>query len=305
MSTAKPKLTTGPITEIGFVGLGQMGQPMAALIAKAGYKLRVFDANPVAASTLAAHVPAMVCTTAADVAVGVQVYITMLPDGRAVQDVLIGSGKVAGVLAPGAIVADMSSSDPVGTRRLGEALAKRGVILVDAPVSGGVARAKDGTLSIMAGGDAEAIERLRPVFEKVGNKVFLTGPLGSGHAMKALNNYVSAAGLVAAAEALLVGRAFGLDPEVMTDVLNASTGRNNSTDVKLKQHILSGKFGTGFSVGLMAKDLVTASDLAETVGAKALFARQCSGLWSEAARKLGPGADHTEIYRYLEERGKK
>jgi len=305
LSPVLPKLTSGPITEIGFVGLGQMGQPMAALLAKAGYKLRVFDADPVASSAFAASSAAKLCATAADVAVGVQVYITMLPDGRAVQEVLTGAGKVAGVLAPGAIVADMSSSDPVGTRKLGEALAKRAVVLVDAPVSGGVARARNGTLSIMAGGDPKAIERLRPVFEKMGNKVFLTGPLGSGHAMKALNNYVSAAGLLAAAEAILIGRAFGLDPEVMTDVLNASTGRNNSTDLKLKQHILSGKFGTGFSVGLMAKDLATASDLAEAVGAKALFARQCSGLWSEAARKLGPGADHTEIYRYLEERGRK
>ena len=305
MSSAKSTLTSGPITEIGFVGLGQMGRPMAALLAKAGYKLRVFDANPAAASAFAAASPAKVCATAAEVAVGVQVYITMLPDGRAVREVLIGPGRAAGVLAPGAIVADMSSSDPVGTRKLGEALAKRSVPLVDAPVSGGVARAKDGTLAIMAGGDPKAIERLRPVFEKVGNKVFLTGALGSGHAMKALNNYVSAAGLVAAAEAILIGRAFGLDPEVMTDVLNASTGRNNSTDVKLKQHILSGKFGTGFSVGLMAKDLATASDLSDAVGANALFARQCSGLWAEAARNLGPGADHSEIYRYLEKRGKK
>ena len=117
--------------------------------------------------------------------------------------------------------------------------------------------------------------------------------------MKALNNYLSAAGLTAAAEALLVGRAFGLDPAVMTDVFNASTGRNNATENKLKQHILSGTFAAGFAMDLMAKDLVTAGDLASSMKVPVPYARECIALWSDASKKM-PGADHTAIFSYLE-----
>jgi 3-hydroxyisobutyrate dehydrogenase len=172
--------------------------------------------------------------------------------------------------------------------------------MLDAPVSGGVPRARDGTLAIMVGGDPEAIERARPVLAAMGSKIFATGPLGSGHAMKALNNYVSAAGLAAAAEALLVGRRFGLDPAIMTDVLNASSGRNNSTENKLKQHILSRTFASGFSLDLMAKDLDTAVELAGDLGVPTPFAERCVALWKDAAAQFGRGADHTEIYRFLE-----
>ena len=193
----------------------------------------------------------------------------------------------------------MSSSAPMGTRALGEELAQRGVAMVDAPVSGGVAKARDATLAIMAGGLPEHVERARPVLEKLGAKIIPTGPLGSGHAMKALNNYVSAAGLAAAAEALLVARAFGLDPAVMTDVLNASTGRNNSTENKLKQYVLSGTFSAGFAMDLMAKDLATALDLAHSLGVPAPLAEECIALWSKASKSL-PGADHTAIYSFLE-----
>src|SRR3970040_2740082 len=118
----------------------------------------------------------------------------------------------------------------------------------------------------------------------MGSRIFLPGRLGSGHAMKALNNYVSAAGLAATVEALVVGERFGLDPATMTDILNASTGRNNTTEVKVKQFMLSGAFNSGFSVGLMAKDLATAASLADAVGVAAAFAHRCADLWKEAAR---------------------
>ncbi len=157
------------------------------------------------------------------------------------------------MLAKDALIIDMSSSVPVDTQSLGKTLAERGIGLVDAPVSGGVRRAIDGTLAIMAGGDAALVERARPVLQAMAKSVFATGPLGSGHAMKALNNYVSAAGLVAACEALLVGRRFGLQPDTIIDVLNASTGKNNSTDVKMKQFVISESFASGFSLALMAK----------------------------------------------------
>lgn len=284
---------------VAFIGLGQMGRPMAALLARADYPLRVHDASQAAIEAFTAGIPSTACATAFDAAQGAAVLITMLPDGKIVRDVLLGVGRAADPLQRGATVIDMSSSDPVGTRELGPALAAKGLALIDAPVSGGVKKAVDGTLSIMAGGDAATIERVRPVLEKMGSRIFLTGPLGSGHAMKALNNYVSAAGLAAAAEALVVGARFGLDPAAMTDILNASTGRNNTTEVKVKQFMLSGAYNSGFSAALMAKDLATAAALADAVGVPAPFAHQCAGLWKEAVQRLGGSADHTEMYRFV------
>lgn len=282
---------------VAFIGLGQMGRPMAGLLVRAGYPVRLHDANRQAVEAVASG-SATACASAAEAARGAAILITMLPDGKVVRDVLLEVGRAAESLQRGAIVIDMSSSDPVGTRELGEALGARGLTLIDAPVSGGVKKAVDGTLAIMAGGDAATIERVRPVLDKMGSRIFLTGPLGSGHAMKALNNYVSAAGLAAAAEALVVGARFGLDPAAMTDILNASTGRNNTTEVKVKQFMLSGAYNSGFSVALMAKDLATAASLADAVGVAAPFAHRCADLWKDAAQRLGGAADHTEMYRF-------
>jgi 3-hydroxyisobutyrate dehydrogenase len=194
----------------------------------------------------------------------------------------------------------MSSSSPVGTRELGARLAERGVAMLDAPVSGGVRKAADATLSIMVGGDASVIARCRSLLEAMGKQIFLTGPLGSGHAMKALNNYVSAAGLAAAAEAVLAGQRFGLEAKNVVDILNASTGMNNSTLNKFHQFILSRAFNSGFSLDLMVKDLKTAVEIAHATGSPAPFAAACLEAWSEAQASVGPGADHTAVVRYWE-----
>ncbi|MBE7248431.1 MAG: NAD(P)-dependent oxidoreductase, partial [Actinomycetospora chiangmaiensis] len=203
----------------------------------------------------------------------------------------------AGGLAPGALVIDMSSSAPVGTRELAQDLARAGIRLVDAPVSGGVKRAVDGTLAIMVGGgEANAV---RPLLDCLGTSIFETGPIGSGHAMKALNNYVSAAGLTAACEALRIGASFGLDPALMTDILNVSTGRNNSTEVKLKPFVIPKTYASGFSMALMAKDLRTADDLARHEGVPAPLSGAVAALWQDALAELGAGADHTAIDAFL------
>ncbi|MFZ1909485.1 MAG: NAD(P)-dependent oxidoreductase [Burkholderiales bacterium] len=275
-----------PVRTVAFVGLGQMGRPMAANLEQAGFTLRSYDLKGGGN-----------CASAAETAVGAEVFLTMLPDGKAVRECVRGAR-----LPKGMLVLDMSSSDPVDTRSLGEELAARGIGLVDAPVSGGVKKAHDATLAIMAGGEAAQIERVRPLLEKMGGRIFLTGPLGSGHAMKALNNYVSAAGMIATAEALVAGARFGLDPAVMTDILNASSGRNNTTEVKVKQFMLSGSFASGFSTGLMVKDVATAAHLADAVGASAEFAHHCTAIWRQAAQALGPGADHTAIYDFVAKR---
>ena len=287
-----------PPATIGFIGLGQMGLPMALHLRAAGFAVRGTDALAAARDAFA-QAGGSVAATAQAAAAGAAALITMLPNGQIVRDALLGTGQAAGALAAGALVIDMSSSAPTGTQALGRDLAGRGIALIDAPVSGGVRRARDGTLAIMAGGNGPDIERARPVLQAMGKTVFLTGALGSGHAMKALNNYVSAAGLVAAAEALQVAAAFGLAPETIIDVLNASTGRNNATDVKMKQFVISRSFASGFSLALMAKDLRTAADLAAHLGIEADGIAASAALWEAALAQLGGGADHTEIARYL------
>lgn len=283
----------------GFVGLGNMGWPMAANLVRAGHPLVVRDLDAERQRRFAAE---HACTAAAEPAAfaATDVVVTMLPTGKIVREVLLDwNGGIAPRLGPGTVVVDMSSSEPAGTRSLGAELARFGVHLVDAPVSGGVPRATDGTLAIMIGSDdASAAARARTVLEKLGRKLFPTGPLGTGHAMKALNNFVAAAGYTAAAEAVLAGRRFGLDPAVMADVLNASTGRNFTTEYALKDHILSGRFATGFALGLLAKDIGIAAGLAEETGMDMPLARLLKDRWAEAVAKGGPAVDHSAAIRY-------
>jgi 3-hydroxyisobutyrate dehydrogenase len=285
-----------PPARIAVIGLGNMGVPMAARLIGAGYGVTGYDVRPAARERFAREAKGEPSADLASAVREAAVIITMLPDGRIVRGVV---EEMRSALPAHAIVIDMSSSDPVGTRTLGEALIAAGFRFIDAPVSGGVRRAVDGSLAIMVGGNAATIDAVEPVLSAIGKSVFRTGPLGSGHAMKALNNYVSGAGLVAAIEALRIGQAFGLDPNVMVDVLNASTGRNNSTEVKLKQFVISETFASGFSIGLMAKDIRTADELAAAMGVPAPLADSTAALWDEACQVLGRAADHTAVARYV------
>jgi 3-hydroxyisobutyrate dehydrogenase len=285
-----------PPAAVAVIGLGNMGVPMGLRLIKAGFEVTGFDLsaaarkNFVAAGGRAAHdiTPAV---KSADV------VITLLPNGKIVREAV---DALRPHLRPTAILVDMSSSDPIGTRALGGELIAAGYAFVDAPVSGGVRRATDGTLAIMAGGEAATIDRIAALLGAMGTQVFRTGALGSGHAMKALNNYVSSAGLLAAVEALLIGRKFGLDPSLMTDILNVSSGKNNTTEVKLKQFIISETFADGFPLRLMAKDVRTADDMARALGIAMPLADLSAQLWEAAARALDERANHTQVLRYME-----
>jgi len=292
---------------IGFVGIGAMGTPMAANLIKAGYPLVIYDADPARIASFASMHKVDVAGSLVELGRGSDIVITMLPDGKIVRKVLCGDNDgfhscVAAGLKSGATVIDMSSSSPLGTRELAVLLEQHGVNLIDAPVSGGVRRAVTAELAIMAGGEPGLFEQCRPLLEKMGTQIFHAGPLGAGHAIKALNNYVSAAGLVAASEAVIVGQRFGLDPEKVVDILNASTGMNNTTKVKVKQFMLSGAFNAGFSMGLMAKDLRTALEIAQSVHGPDTMAAQTVAMWNAAEQKLGPAADHTAMFRFLDEK---
>ncbi len=295
-------MTEATAEPVAFIGLGMMGLPMASRLVAAGFDVRGSDLSAKACAAFVAN-GGRAYAKAREAADGASILITMLPDDRVVHDALLGADGATHTLAAGALVIDMSSSAPMATQQLAGELSLKHVSLIDAPVSGGVRRAFDGSLSIMVGGDEAAITRALPLLEAMGNSIFSTGPVGSGHAVKALNNYVSAAGLAAACEASIIAEKFGVDPNVLVDVLNVSTGRNNSTEVKMKPFVLSGTFASAFSMRLMAKDLRTAADLAVQLGVAADGARDAANLWTQASQALGNAADHTEIYRFLAARG--
>ena len=285
----------------GFVGIGNMGAPMAAAVAGAGFSVTVFDADSDRAAAFAGRAGVARAGSLPELAGSCDLVITMLPDDRIVRDVVLGGRdqgpRLVDGLARGAVIVDMSSSAPDATRRLGADLAGFGVALLDAPVSGGVSRAVSATLSIMVGGDAAVLERALPVLSAMGRPTHV-GPLGSGHAAKVLNNMVSAAGLAVAAEALVIAERFGIAPETLVDVLNASTGRNNSTENKFRQFILNHRYDSGFALDLMVKDLGLAVDVARSQGVGAELGRACLDVWRRAQQTVPPGADHTEIAVY-------
>jgi 3-hydroxyisobutyrate dehydrogenase len=277
---------------------------MAVNLSGAGFELVVRDVD---AERQRAFASEHRCVAAAgpDAFSAAGVVVTMLPDGRDVREALLGEGGLAASLAPGAVVVDMSSSAPHGTRETRALLAPLGVVLVDAPVSGGVPRAEAATLTIMLGADdEEAVERALPVVEAMSERIFRTGALGTGHAMKALNNFVAAAGFTAAAEALLVGQRFGLDPGVMVEVLNVSTGRNFSTEFTLPSHVLPRTFATGFALGLMTKDVGIAADLADAVAVDSPLSHVVRDRLAAAVADLGPAVDHSAAVVHWEQRAR-
>ena len=295
------------IKTIGFIGIGNMGRPMAANLVKGGYQVVAFDADAARAAQFATDVGAKSAVTLAELGKSVDAVVTMLPTGKEVRACLleIEGGALAANLPKGALAIDMSSADPVGTRATHADLAKRGLAFVDAPVSGGVPRATDGSLAIMIGGDAAAVAAAKPVLSKMGTRLFDVGGSGNGHAMKALNNFVAGTGFIAVAEAVLVGKRFGLDPNVMIDVMNVSTGKNFNTENVVKQHVLSGAFASGSARGLLAKDVKIAADLASAIDVDSPLTRLSSALLGEARDQVGSEKDHTLAYTYWEKRDKK
>jgi 3-hydroxyisobutyrate dehydrogenase len=280
---------------VGFIGIGVMGWPMASNILKGGHDLVVYDLDQAATARFAGEVGGQAASSVAELA-SAEVVVTMLPTSKHVRQALAEAedGAFLKAIKPGLIVIDMSSSEPGDTKALGPILAEHGAILIDAPVSGARPRAITGTLALMIGGEDEAaIEKATPVLQCMGDRLFRTGPLGSGHAMKCLNNYVAATGLAAVAEAILIGRRFGLDGEVMADILNVSTGKNFATEHLLKQHMLSGSFSAGFTLGLMAKDVAIAANLGEQVGLDAPISRLARERFNYARDKIGAGKDNS------------
>ncbi|WPZ34771.1 NAD(P)-dependent oxidoreductase [Thalassobaculum sp. OXR-137] len=290
---------------VGWIGIGNMGWPMARNAKKAGVDIAVFDLDQDKLGRFAEEFDAKRASSLAALSEMSDVIVTIVPDGKVVRRICFGDGdNLAAGFAEGKILVDMSSSAPVGTRELGEELKAKGITLIDAPVSGGVTGAENATLSIMVGcSDEDALAKVMPFFEATGKNIFRCGPLGAGHAMKCLNNYLSAVGLTAANEALLIGQKFGLDPSAMVDILNVSTGRNSSTERKYHQSVLPRTYVSGFSTALMAKDVGIANGLAGDQDMTAPLLNSLNDIWSKY-NEIMPTAAHEATIEVLEKANK-
>jgi len=307
-----------PVGVVGFVGLGNMGIPMTQRLVAAGYQVRGYDMAADARAAFAAIGTSDAgggvtpVTDLAAVGDGADAVILMLPDSDIVERVILArlasepaAGTAGGLLASlpaGAAIIDMSSSDPARTRILAEQVAAAGVTLIDAPVSGGVAGARAGTLMIMVGGPTAAFERFQPMLATIGKKVVHAGDVGAGHAVKALNNLMSAAHLLASSEALIAGRRFGLDPAVMLEIVNGASGRSGSTENKWPNYVLTEKYDAGFSIRLMVKDVKLALSIEHATGVPSAASEAVVATWEAALADLPPDADHTAIARWLADR---
>ena len=280
--------------KVAFIGVGNMGKPMAANVARGGHEVFLYDADPSRASAVAAEIGAAPLRHLREAAVA-KVIVTMLPDGHVVRAVTLGDGGIASAAPPGTIVIDMSSSQPMITRSTGAALKLRDIALIDAPVSGGVAKAATGTLTIMIGSDnASALAEAKPVLSCMGTTFFEVGGLGAGHAAKALNNVVAAANYAVLAEAMLTAERYGIEPGMFVDIVSASTGQSFLSSVVMKNFVLTKTFDTGFAVGLLAKDAAIAAELCTELGFDAPHIELASRRWAQARDALGAGEDNSK-----------
>lgn len=288
---------------IAFIGLGHMGAPMAARLASGGASLRVHDLRgDLVERFVGAHggIGATSIAAAVDQAAFV---IAMLPDDVAVRAVMLGDRGVATSLRRNdAIAIDMGTSSPESTLAIAAEFARVGLAYVDAPVMGGVPFALDGTLDVMAGGEPDAVERCTPLFAALGRRTWRCGASGSGHALKAIANFVNAATFITLLEAMTIGKKFGLESAFMAQALAAMcAGRQHPLEKKIVPQVMTRRFGTGMAMGLIAKDVRIATNLARAIGARAPVADATHELWREAAQRYGYERDQAEVVRLWED----
>ncbi len=291
--------TESATVPVGLVGLGAMGGGMARHLLDRGVCPAVFDIDAGRVAELVA-LGARGCASAAGVAGASDVTLLSLPNSRLVETVVLGPDGVLAGAAPGRVVVDMSSSDPDSTIALGARLAEEGLAFLDAPVSRGARAARDGTLSILVGGDAATLDRVRPVLEQLGTDIVHAGPLGAGHAAKALNNHMSATALLAAIEGFLIAVRAGVDPELAVAAINQGSGKSHMSEVRFPLYYLPRTFESNFALGLMEKDCRIAAEMAARSGRPMLLGALTSQLYRVAVGKGMGAADNTRILELME-----
>ncbi|EXJ59888.1 hypothetical protein A1O7_04035 [Cladophialophora yegresii CBS 114405] len=293
------------VKTVGYIGLGKAGASMASNIPRAGFQMIVRDADPEREKTFAQqNKNTTVAAPGAEGFKDVDVLVTMLPQGKVVREVVLGENGIAKALKRGTVIIDTSSSSPYDTQSLGRDLAELGLHLVDSPVTQAHLHDTDtGDATLMVGSDSkDAIDRALPVLQAMAKYVFVMGGLGAGHVMKTLNNYTSAASIVALSDALVTGQKFGLDPVQMIDVLNVGTGRNFSTTDSYATDALPRRYASGFQLALLIKDIGIAKEVFERTGFKTDLPDLIIRDFKDAASILAPTADHTELLKRWEER---
>jgi 3-hydroxyisobutyrate dehydrogenase len=289
--------------KVGFVGLGAMGRPMSRRLLEAGYEVVGYDLRPEALESVVQK-GGKPASSAKEVAEKCRKVITIVPNSEAVDQVIFGPQGLLEGMQAGDILMEMTSAYPPSTLRVHRALAAKGASMIDAPVSGGVAGAEAGTLSIMVGGDESVFNSCRPILAVMGKNLFYMGGIGSGHAVKAINNFLSATSLAATSEAIILAGKLGLSPQRVVEVLQVSTGRSYSTEIKVPKFVLPKTFNSGFAMDLMYKDLDTVTRMAKEYKTPMFLANMVQQMYGYAMAQGAGKGDHTAIFRYLEDLAK-
>jgi len=286
---------------VAFLGLGAIGRPMARRVADAGFSLAVWNRTEARAREFAAATSARMATSPADAARGADIVITCLPNSPDVVALLDGdTGLLAGLRA-GATLVDCTSGQPATSRQIADRLRDRGIDFVDAPVSGGVSGAETGALTVMVGGDDTVLERVRPVLAAFGQKIVHCGSVGTGDALKAVNNALLAVHIWSTAEGLALLLKEGVSPAVALDVINASSGRSNASMNLFPERVLTRAFPRTFRLALLDKDVGIAAGVASAQRVPSPILQLTAALWQLAHNSLGEAADHVEAVKVIEQ----
>lgn len=284
--------------KIGFIGLGIMGRPMAKNLLKAGYDLTVYDLNAQAVQDVAAS-GAKAGKSVKEVAAGVDVLITMLPNSPHVKQVLLGEGGALTALRPGAVVIDCSSINPVASREIAAALAEKGVKMLDAPVSGGEPKAIDGTLAFMVGGEEKLFDQYKELLSAMGSSVVLCGGVGAGNVTKLCNQTIVAVNIAALAEALQMGQMCGVEPEKIFQAIKGGLAGSTVMNAKAPM-MMDQNFAPGFRIDLHIKDLNNVVDAAKTVDAPIPLTVQVLEMMKILHHEGDGSLDHSALMKYYQ-----
>lgn len=292
-------MTTEAIERLGFVGIGRMGAPMAQRLLEAGYALTVYDTNHDAVEALVS-LGAERAQSPREVADRAATILVSLPMPHIVTEVALGE---QGLIHGGAVrtVIDLSTSGAQASQQLAQGLAQRSILVIDCPVSGGVAGAARGTLALMVAGETQRFEQVKPILAVLGRTIYIGEQPGMAQTMKVINNLVSVTALAVTSEALVMGTKAGLDADVMVEVINSGSGRSNASEDKIPKYVLTRNFNFGFALGLSAKDIRLCLEQSEQIGAPLRVGDAVCRLLNDARDRYGEQADMTEIIRYAED----
>ncbi len=287
--------------KIGFIGLGIMGRPMAKNLIKAGYELTVYNRSRGAVDDVVSFSQgkAKAAEKASDAAKGAELVLTMLPNSPHVKSVMLEDDKVADFMEKGAVFIDMSSINPMASREIAEALAKKGIDMLDAPVSGGEPKAIDGTLSFMVGGKKEVFAKYKPVLEAMGSSVVLCGEVGAGNVTKLCNQAIVAVNIAAVSEALMLGKKAGVDPEAIYQAIRGGLAGSTVMDAKAPM-IMDRNFAPGFRIDLHIKDLNNVMDAAKSTDSPIPLTAQVFEMMKILHADGKGQEDHSAIAKFYE-----